>query len=146
MNELKRTIIYVIVAAASVGAAGATYYVSRPKPDAEYRGIGEQFYPDFQDPTAAQVLRVVAYDEPTASIKEFKVEYRDGKWTIPSHHNYPADGKDRLAKTAASVIGTARDSLVSRRKSDQARYNTVDPEDTGTRADGTRPEGHDLEE
>ncbi len=115
MNETKRTLIYVAVALVSVGTATATYYGSRPRKDAESSRIGTEFYPEFKFPTDAQVLRVVAYDKDTASVKEFKVEYKDGKWRIPSHHNYPADGKDRLARTAASVIGTSRTAFVSRR-------------------------------
>jgi hypothetical protein len=130
MNETKRTLIFVAVAVVSVGAASASYYVTRPRPDAESKVLGTEFYPEFQDPTTAQVLRVVAYDDKTASVKEFKVEYKDGKWRIPSHHNYPADAKDRLAQTAASIIGVTRGSLVSRRKSDQARYGVVDPDDS----------------
>ncbi len=129
LNELNRTLVYVGVAVLSIGAASLTHYVTRPKPDAAYQGIGTQFYPEFQDPTAAQVLRVVAYDKDTAAVKVFKVEYRDGKWRIPSHHDYPADGKDRLARTAASVIGTSKTAVISRLKSQQAHFDVVDPED-----------------
>src|SRR5580698_9567520 len=101
LSETNRTLIYVGVAVLSIGAATLTHYVTRPKPDAEYQGVGTEFYPEFQDPTTAQMLRVVAYDKDNASAKQFKVEYKDGKWRIPSHHDYPADGKDRLARTAA---------------------------------------------
>jgi hypothetical protein len=129
LNETNRTLIYIGVAIVSVGAASLTHFVTRPRPDAEYQGVGGEFYKDFTDPTAAQVLRVVAYDKDTASVKIFKVDYRDGKWRIPSHHDYPADGKDRLARTAASVIGTSKNALVSRNKSQQVKYDVVDPED-----------------
>jgi hypothetical protein len=129
MKETKRTLIFLAVALVSVGAAAATYYGSLPHKDAESGRIGNEFYPDFKFPTDAQVLRVVVYDKDTAAIKPFTVEYKDGKWKIPSHHNYPVDGKDRLAKTAASVIGTSRTAFVSRLKSDQARYDVLDPED-----------------
>jgi hypothetical protein len=137
MNETKRTLIYVAVALVCVGTATATYYGSRPRKDAESERIGTEFYPEFKFPTDAQVLRVVAYDKDTASIKEFKVEYKDGKWQIPSHHNYPADGKDRLARTAASVIGTSRTAFVSRSKADLAKWDVIDPEDP----DETNPMG-----
>jgi Domain of unknown function (DUF4340) len=130
LSETNRTLVYVAVALVSVGAASLTRYVTHPKPDSEYQDVGQEFYPKFVDPTTAQSLRVVAYDKDTASIKQFKVDYRNGKWRIPSHHDYPADGKDRLARTAASVIGTAKTALVSRLKSQQARYEVVDPEDT----------------
>jgi hypothetical protein len=129
MNETKRTLIFVAVALVSVGTATATYYASRPRKDVDSERIGTEFYPEFKFPTDAEMLRVVAYDKDTASTKEFKVDYKDGKWRIPSHHHYPADGKDRLARTAASVIGTSRTALVSRSKSDQARYEVIDPED-----------------
>ncbi|HEV8071721.1 MAG TPA: DUF4340 domain-containing protein [Planctomycetaceae bacterium] len=129
MNETKRTLIYLAVALVSVGTATATYYGSRPRKDAESSRIGTEFYPEFKFPTDAQVLRVVAYDKDTASVKEFKVEYKDGKWRIPSHHSYPADGKDRLARTAASVIGTSRTAFVSRSKPDQVKFDVIDPED-----------------
>jgi Domain of unknown function (DUF4340) len=129
MKETKRTLIFLVVALVSVGAAAATYIGSLPHKDAESGRIGNEFYPDFKFPTDAQVLRVVVYDKDTAAIKPFTVEYKDGKWKIPSHHNYPVDGKDRLAKTAASVIGTSRTAFVSRLKSDQARYDVLDPED-----------------
>ena len=130
LSEANRTLVYVGVALVSIGAASLTHYVTRPKPESDYQEVGKEFYPEFQDPTAAQMLRVVAYDKDTASVKQFKVEYKDGKWRIPSHHDYPADGKDRLARTAASVIGTSGTALVSRLKSQQARYEVVDPEDT----------------
>src|ERR1700722_20075173 len=129
LNETNRTLIYIGVAIVSVGAASLTHFATRPRPDAEYQGVGGEFYKDFTDPTAAQLLRVVAYDKDTASVKIFKVEYRDGKWRIPSHHEYPADGKDRLARTAASVIGTSKNALVTRVKSQQVKYDVVDPED-----------------
>ena len=111
INETNRTLVYVGVAVLSIGAAALAHYAARPKADAEYQSVGTEFYPDFQDPTAAQMLRVVAYDKDTATAKVFEVEYKNGKWRIPSHHNYPADGKDRLARTAASVIGTSRSAL-----------------------------------
>jgi hypothetical protein len=129
MNETKRTLIFVAVAVVTVGTATATYFGSRPRKDVDSARIGTEFYPEFKFPTDAQVLRVVAYDKDTASLKEFKVEYKDGKWRIPSHHNYPADGKDRLARTAASVIGTSRTAFVSRLKNDWAKWEVVDPED-----------------
>src|SRR5688572_6200932 len=66
-----------------------------------FSDLGEAFFPDFQDPNAATTLEVIEFDEATAAAKPFKVTNENGRWTIPSHHGYPADGKDRLAQTAA---------------------------------------------
>ena len=60
-------------------------------------------YSDFTDPLACSDLEVVEFDASTANPRQFKVMFKDGKWVIPSHHNYPADAKDRLAKTAGGV-------------------------------------------
>ena len=68
----------------------------------------------------------------TASARQFKVMFKDGKWVIPSHHNYPADAKDRLAKTAGGRDGPdqGHDPLRQRRGPRGAR-----------RARPARPEG-----
>ncbi|NUN50021.1 MAG: DUF4340 domain-containing protein [Candidatus Brocadiae bacterium] len=91
---------------------------------------GKPFFPAFTDPEAAQSLQVVEWDATAAQPFTFKVEFRDGRWVIPSHHNYPADAKDRLAKTATSVIGMLKDSIRTERKEDYPACGVVDPEDS----------------
>ena len=81
-------------------------------PDA-FLDKGEAFFPDFTDPNTATTLEVIEYNEETAAARPFKVSFANGQWTIPSHHDYPADGKDRLAKTAAGVIGITKDDFRS---------------------------------
>jgi hypothetical protein len=50
-----------------------------------------------------------------------------GLWIIPSHNDYPAEASERLAKTAASLIGIRKVALQSRSKDDWARYGVEDP-------------------
>ena len=90
---------------------------------------GEEFFPDFVDPNEATTLEVIDYDEATASAKPFKVTFDGGRWTIPSHHDYPADGKDRLAQTAAGVIGIKKDDFRSSSVADHEALGVVDPMD-----------------
>lgn len=127
-TDAKRTLTFVVLAAISLGAATYSQFRSQPQQSAEYERLGQEFYPDFQDPALATSLKVVVYNEETATVKPFTVELKDGRWRIPSHHNYPADGKDRLAKTAASIIGITRDGLQSRRESDHATYGVLAPD------------------
>jgi hypothetical protein len=94
-----------------------------------FSDIGESFFPDFQDPNAATTLEVIEFDEGTAAAKPFKVTNENGLWTIPSHHNYPADGKDRLAKTAAGVIGINKDDFRSDNAADREALGVIDPLD-----------------
>jgi hypothetical protein len=51
----------------------------------------------FTDPNAATSLEVIEFDEQALAARPFKVLQRDGRWTIPSHDNYPADAGTRLA-------------------------------------------------
>ncbi|RMG38364.1 MAG: DUF4340 domain-containing protein [Planctomycetota bacterium] len=127
MNQTVKTLTFVGVALCSVVVLAVTEWATAPKPLAEFGKVGQPFFPEFKDPSEAVALRVVDFDEETASAREFSVELRDGVWRIPSHYDYPADAAERLAKTAASVIGITRGALVSRHASDHERYGVVDP-------------------
>lgn len=141
MNQTAKTLIFAVVAVASVAVAAGTYYSNKPADIADFSDVGDKFYPGFEDPAVATALRVAAYNETAGKTEVFKVENRDGLWQIPSHHNYPADGKDRLGKTAASIIGVTRQALIERSKAAQRRYQVLDPLDTevsGTEGRGDR--------
>ncbi len=129
MKEMTRTLIFVVVAGVSIALATVTHFATKPKPLTEFEAVGTEFYPEFTDPVEAKALTVVAYDEDTATVKEFSVKFKDGRWRIPSHHNYPADAKDRLYKTAASVVGIVRGALADRQASSHEKYGVIDPTD-----------------
>jgi hypothetical protein len=90
---------------------------------------GEGFFPEFTDPNVATTLEVIEFDEETAAARPFKVTFNENKWTIPSHHDYPADGKERLAKTAAGVIGIKKDDFRSNNVADHEAFSVLDPLD-----------------
>jgi hypothetical protein len=94
-----------------------------------FSDVGESFFPNFQDPNAATTLEVIEFDEGTAAAKPFKVTNQNGIWTIPSHHGYPADGKDRLAKTAAGVISIKKEDFRSDNVADHEALGVIDPLD-----------------
>ena len=99
MSELKMTLT--VSAVAAVLAAVAV--VSAPRravPDAFF-DVGEPFFPTFGDPEVAATLEIVQWDDAAGAALPFQVTNRDGRWTIPSHHDYPADGEERLATAAA---------------------------------------------
>jgi hypothetical protein len=127
MNEPTKTFFFCLVAGALVAAAmmvdpGAV----TPK---IFSDQGQPFYPGFTDPQAPKVIEVIDYDEATATARPLKVEFRNKKWTIPSHYGYPADAEDRLAKTAAALMELRKDSIVSDRVEDHAKYGVIDPVD-----------------
>lgn len=102
----------------------------------DFTDLGEAFFPDFIDPNVATTLEVIEFDEETAAARPFKVTYKEGRWTIPSHYDYPADGKDRLARTAAGMIGLKKDDYRTSNVSDYETCNVVDPLDEATTLKG----------
>jgi hypothetical protein len=76
---------------------------------------GEVFFKDFGDPAAAAYLEVTEFNAEKAEARKFAVQ-RDsaGRWTIPSHGNYPADAKDRMGKAAALLIGLKKEAVRQR--------------------------------
>ncbi len=129
MNETTKTTQYLVAAVVSVLLATFATWSSAPSKLSGYDSIGKVFFEDFNDPSAASALRVVTYNESTASARPFTVEKKEGVWRIPSHHNYPADGKDRLAKIASSLIGVKRGAVASLVAADHERFGVVDPLD-----------------
>lgn len=137
MKPAVKTLLFVAVACFSTIAAFATHRSFQVDLTKKISDEGEEFFPAFSDPNAATSLQVAAYDANTARVNDFKVEFKDGKWRIPSHNNYPADGKDRLRETAASVVGVRREAQVGESADDHRRYNLLDPlSETVSGADG----------
>ena len=123
----KTTLIF---SAGALALAVFAFLLSGPTvtPDA-FLDQGEEFFPDFKDPNSATTLEVIEYNEETGEAKPFKVTNQDGIWTIPSHHNHPADGKERLAKTAAGVMGIIKDDFRTDNVSDHEQCGVIDPLD-----------------
>lgn len=140
MNEILKTAVYVGVAA---GLASFALWVTPTDASPPlFDDQGEAFFPDFDDPVgtaekpAVTSLEVIDYDAETAEAKPFKVEFREGSWTIPSHHGYPADAKDRLANTAAGVIGLTKDRIVGDQPESHDELGVLDPLDAAGSLDG----------
>ena len=127
MSEMKKTVLFAGVAVLLVAIAYLTAPVSKT-PDAFF-DVGEEFFPDFVDPNDALSLEVIDYDEESGSAKPFKVEFKDKMWRIPSHFYYPADAKDRLANTAAGVIGIKKDDFRTDNVADHEACGVIDPLD-----------------
>lgn len=136
MSETRKTMIFGGVA---VGLALLAFLVNIPRtrtPEVFF-DKGELFFPEFTDPNEATTLEVIQYNEDTGSPIPFKVTFKNGIWTIPSHHDYPADGKDRLAKTAAGVISITKDDFRSDNPLDHAAFGVIDPlDETNTSLEG----------
>ncbi|MBI5266542.1 MAG: DUF4340 domain-containing protein [candidate division Zixibacteria bacterium] len=130
MSETRRTIYYTAAALALVILA----WLASPRrytPEA-FLDQGKTFFPEFTDPNIATAMEVIDWDETTGRARPFKVQFKNGRWTIPSHHDYPADGKDRLAKTAAGVIDLKKDDFRTDNVAEYVACGVIDPLDEAT--------------
>ncbi len=125
----ERAITAVFVVAALILAASARWIrpeASRPE---IFSDQGEPLFPEFRDVLAVKAIEVVGYDAEQAVAQPLKVEFRRGRWVLPSHHDYPAEAGDRLAKTTAALLDLKKDIVVSDRLEDHAAYGVIDPLD-----------------
>ncbi len=120
------TVGFVVVAAASLGAAISMRRVDLPPPT--FEDTGELLFEKFSDPNVAASLSLKSWDTDAAQIVSFSVELKDGIWVIPSHNNYPADGTERMGKAAASFIDIRKDIVRSNDPLDHAKFGVLDPE------------------
>lgn len=128
MTELAKTWTFVAVALVLTGAAVVSTR-DRSTRNEIFNDQGQPFFPEFKDPLACTDLEVVDFDSATATASRFRVMFKDNKWVIPSHYDYPADAKDRLSKTAAAVMDLTKDSIRSDRVEDQEEMGVIDPLD-----------------
>ena len=139
MSELRRTLTFAGVAVL-VGVVAVVSAPRRSAPDALF-DVGERFFPEFDDPEQADTLEVIQWDDATGSALPFAVTNRGGLWTIPSHHDYPADGAERLSNAAAEVISLVKEDFRSDNIADHEALGVIDPLDeaeTGLEGRGTR--------
>jgi hypothetical protein len=104
-----------------------------PAPEA-FSDRGEPFFQEFTDPNAALSLEVVEFEEAGGYPRALKVLNRNGRWTIPSQFDYPADAADRLSETAAAMLNLRKDDFASDLPADHERLGVVDPLDVSVAA------------
>lgn len=126
MKESIRTVIYLVVAAAFVGGAVVVSKVTQPVSLEEYSEVGEPFFKEFKFDSVAK-LELAAIPEGESKPQSFKLTKRDNIWRLQLYHGYPAEAKERLAKTAASALGIIRQAVAGKSESDHERFGVIDP-------------------
>ncbi|MGQ9564320.1 MAG: DUF4340 domain-containing protein [Thermogutta sp.] len=150
MNEIKKTVAFVAVAAVVLLVAWWVRYVPRVTTTSDTRG--KPLFPAFTDALAATSLEIFEYDANSVKIKNFKVAQINNRWSIPSHENYPADAKDHLARAATSLIGLTVLDVASESPSQEeiALFGVVEPDEnaikTSTRGIGKRVIFRDIDD
>jgi len=134
MNAARTTGIYVGVAALLLVLALVTTPGSGRSE--RFSDEGELFFPEFTEPGQAVALEVVEVDEENVAGNLFKVQVKDGVWTIPSHHDYPADAKDRMATAAGLLIALRKGAVRSESRADHVELGVLDPRESGADVEG----------
>lgn len=126
-SEMLKTGLFAVGAVALVGAAS---WIEPDSYKAEiYSDTGQTFFPKFTEVDMVKAIEVVDYDEVEAAARPLKVEFRKNRWLLTSHSDYPAEARDRLARTSAALLDLKKDQAVSDRIEDHANYNVIDPLD-----------------
>jgi hypothetical protein len=134
MKEGSKTLVFVLVAVALLGAAWVTRPSSIVDDNAEEVGV---LFPKFKDPLQAKSLEILSYDEDTAALEPFKVAQVNGRWAIPSHSNYPADAAQQLADAATSMMDLQKLDEATRNPAEHELYGVVDPKNPNLTAGAT---------
>jgi FKBP-type peptidyl-prolyl cis-trans isomerase len=87
-------------------------------------------------PEQVAELQVATWDDTLKTAKVFQVKKEEGKWIIPSHFSYPADGGLRVGKTSGGVLNVERGRSVSEDPKQFADLGVVDPMSEGTESTG----------
>jgi hypothetical protein len=127
-SELAKTALWLAAALCLVIAAASVEPDSRQS--AIFSDQGELLFPRLVSVDAVKSIEVIDYNEAEAVARPLKAEFRNNRWLLLSHNDYPAEARDRVARTAAALVGLKRDAVVTDRFEDHAKFGVIDPLDS----------------
>jgi hypothetical protein len=125
MSENAKTITFVAVGLCAIVLGLVTAPSSSDVDEVSLNG--ENLTKAFNNSEAAKRLRIVRFDEDTATLREFEVSEQDGLWSIPSKDNYPADAAKQMGEAANSLMDRKIMEVASKNAGDHAQYGVIDP-------------------
>jgi hypothetical protein len=125
MTETTKTVTFLAIAAVALLAGWA----SQPRIVDENVGsrVGQDLTEGFTDPGEAKRLKIVEFNEDSATLREFEVAEVDGLWTIPSKDGYPADAERQMADAATSLMDRKILAIASESAGDHEQFGVIDP-------------------
>ena len=81
---------------------------------------------DQADPADVADIRVASWDDTGSQVAEFRVQKKSGRWVIPSHFDYPADGATRVGRTAG-LLNVKRGKFVTEDAKLHEELGVIDP-------------------
>lgn len=146
MTENAKTITFVVIGLAAV-ALGLLTRPSSAELD-EQSLVGQVLTKKFNSADDAKRLKIVRFNEDTATLREFEVAERDGLWTIPSKDGYPADAARQMAEAATSLMDRKVLAVASMSAGDHEEFGVIDPQspklEVGQKGVGTHVTMYDV--
>lgn len=125
MSETVKTIAFLAIGFLAIAIGFAT----QPK-SAELDVdslVNQDLTKNFTSVDKAKRLRIVRFDEDTATLREFEVAEEDGLWSIPSKDDYPADASRQMAEAATSLMDRKILRVESLDAGDHEQFGVIDP-------------------
>ena len=124
MSEQGKTILFLCVAVVSTLVA---FGVSREAPEKTAADQIGQPLVAIEDPLQVARLRIVDFDASEGEPTPFEVSKVDGRFSIPSHENHPADQSDHLVDAVTGVNYAEILSSVTDQAGNHEDFGVVDP-------------------
>ncbi len=150
MSEDSKTLLFLAIAFVSTILAFA---VSREAP--EKKAVDEVGKPlvAIENPLDVTRMKIIQFDSNEGRAKPFEVAKVEGRFSIPSHENYPADESDHLVRAVTGVNNKIILSSVTDQSGNHHDFGVLDPandqlgkgaEGVGTRVTLSDGDGADL--
>ena len=130
MTEMTKTVIFVAVAAVSILVA---FFIRPSSNTFDVEELVGRKLNEF-DIEKPKRMRIVKFDQKTASVHEFEVAEQDGLWVIPSKNDYPADAEQQMGKAAAAVTNLGVLRVATQSADLHEQLGVVSPSDPGLNA------------
>ena len=124
MSEQGKTILFLCVAVASTLVAFA---LSREAPEKTAADQIGQPLVAIEDPLDVARLRIVDFDASEGAPSPFEVSKVDGRFSIPSHENHPADQSDHLVDAVTGINYAEILASVTDQSGNHRDFGVVDP-------------------
>ncbi|MEC7696473.1 MAG: DUF4340 domain-containing protein [Planctomycetota bacterium] len=124
MSEQGKTILFLCVAVVSTLVA---FGVSREAPEKTAADQIGQPLVAIEDPLEVARLRIVDFDASEGEPAPFEVSKVDGRFSIPSHENHPADQSDHLVDAVTGVNYAEILASVTDQAGNHEDFGVVDP-------------------
>lgn len=134
MTEMAKTVLFVAAAALSLMVAFAMGPSTNSDNLDDLLGTRlNQFEVD-----VAKRLKIVKFDQETASTREFEVAENDGLWSIPSKQGYPADAARQMGEAATCLIDREVLRVAAKTAIEHEELGVIDPTSSNldSKADG----------